>query len=203
MTNGIGTKENARCNNYTMEGTKFRSCKNWLNFFEQPDGPIKYLEVGVHYGQNLFEVNETFAKHPESELHCIDPWEDYEEYPEYKTKQHSIYEAFLRNKETLSEEDAKKIHVHRGLSHVMIPTLPDEYFDIIYIDGNHEPEYALEDGVLAFRKLKKGGYLVFDDFGPDPVAPTAGLRAFATGYQKVTEIVNGGAFDGQLCLRKK
>jgi hypothetical protein len=187
-----------------MDGTQFRSCKNWLNFFEENgEAPIKYLEVGVHYGRNFFEVNETFAKHPESELHAIDPWTDYEEYPEYKGQQDSIYEQFLKNKGTLPEEQLKKIHVHRGLSHETIPKLPDEYFDLIYIDGNHEPEFAMEDGVLAFRKLKKGGYMIFDDFGPDPICPTAGLQGFATGYQKVTEIVKGGVVDGQMCLRKK
>lgn len=186
-----------------MEGTKFRSCANWLNFFEQRDEPIKYLEIGVHYGQNLFEVNETFAKHPDSELHCIDPWEDYDAYPEYKTKQRTIYDTFLKNKETLSEAEVKKIHVHRGFSHERIPSFDDEYFDIIYIDGNHEPEFALEDAVLAFRKLKKGGYMIFDDFGPDPIAPMAGIRGFVTGYQKVIDIVKGGAFDGQLCVQKK
>ena len=35
------------------------------------------------------------------------------------------------------------------------PKFKDEFFDIIYIDGNHEPEYVLEDAVLSFRKLKK------------------------------------------------
>lgn len=186
-----------------MEGTQFRSSKNWLNFFEEGDAPIKYLEVGVHYGRNLFEVNDTFAKHPDSELHCIDPWVDYDEYPEYKGEQTSIYEQFEKNKDSLPEEKSKKIHVHRGLSHKMIPTLEDDYFDIIYIDGNHEPEFAMEDGVLAFRKLKKGGYIIFDDFGPDPICPTAGLQGFVTGYQKVVDVVKGGVIDGQMCLRKK
>ena len=37
-------------------------------------------------------------------------------------------------------------------------------FDIIYIDGNHEPEYVLEDAVLSFRKLKPGGIIIFDDY---------------------------------------
>jgi SAM-dependent methyltransferase len=187
-----------------MEGQQFRSSKNWLNFFEKEDKPIKYLEVGVHYGRNLFEVaTETFAAHPESELHCIDPWEDYEEYPEYIGKQDSIYETFQKNFKKLPEADANKITIHRGYSRDLIPTFDDDSFDLIYIDGNHEPEYCLEDGVLAWRKLKPGGYLIFDDFGPDPITPTAGIRAFATGYQKVGEFVNGGVFDGQVCMRKK
>ena len=187
-----------------MEGQQFRSSKNWLHFFEKEDRPIKYLEVGVHYGRNLFEIaTETFGTHPESELHCIDPWEDYEEYPEYKGKQDSIYDTFQKNFKKLSEADAKKIITHRGYSSDLIPTFEDEYFDLIYIDGNHEPEYCLEDGVLAWRKLKPGGYIIFDDFGPYPITPTAGIRAFATGYQKVGEFVKGGVFDGQVCIKKR
>jgi hypothetical protein len=36
--------------------------------------------------------------------------------------------------------------------------------DIIYIDGNHGPEYVLEDADLSFRKLKNG-IMIFDDYG--------------------------------------
>ena len=36
-----------------------------------------------------------------------------------------------------------KIIINRGYSNIEIPKFQDEYFDIIYIDGNHESEYVL------------------------------------------------------------
>ena len=36
-------------------------------------------------------------------------------------------------------------------------------YDIIYIDGSHEARDVLEDAVLAYRLLKIGGLLIFDD----------------------------------------
>jgi len=42
--------------------------------------------------------------------------------------------------------------------------LPDEKFDMIYIDGDHNACGVLEDAVMAWRHLKKGGMLLFDDY---------------------------------------
>jgi hypothetical protein len=87
-------------------------------------------------------------------LYCIDPWEDYDDYSEYKNKQQSIYNSFINNIENSGVKD-KIIIINRGYSNLEIPKFQDNFFDIIYIDGNHEPEYVLEDAVLSFRKLKK------------------------------------------------
>ena len=70
-------------------------------------------------------------------MYCIDPWEDYDE---YKNQQ------FINNIENSGVKD--KIIINRGYSNLEIPKFQDEFFDIIYIDGNHEPEYVLEDAVL-------------------------------------------------------
>lgn len=39
----------------------------------------------------------------------------------------------------------------------------DGMFDIIYIDGNHERNFVFEDACMSLKKVKKGGWLVFDD----------------------------------------
>ena len=53
----------------------------------------------------------------------------------------------------------------KGYSHKEIFRFDDNYFDIIYIDGNHEPEFVLEDAILSFRRLKKEGIMILDDYG--------------------------------------
>jgi predicted O-methyltransferase YrrM len=185
-----------------FKGIKYRLASNWYatipidQFFNKP---IKYMEIGTFYGGNALFVAESYGAHPESEIHCVDPWLDYEDYPEYKGHQMSIYNQFQENVNNSIYKN--KIHIHRGYSHTEIPKFEDDLFDIIYIDGNHEPDYIVEDAVLSFRKLKKGGYLIFDDYGwhgPDMV--TRGIEAFISGYHK--RIKNLGVHDCQAIVKK-
>ena len=167
----------------SFEGVSYRTADNWFSSVPNLDGAIRYLEIGTFYGANLFSVGRSYASHPESRMYCIDPWTDYEDYPEYKGLQESVYESFSRNLESSGQKE--KITVVRGFSHVEIPKFEDDFFDIIYIDGNHEPEYVLEDAVLAFRKLKVGGYMIFDDYGwGGPDLTQRGIDAFRSAYHK-------------------
>jgi predicted O-methyltransferase YrrM len=94
-----------------------------------------------------------------------------------------------------------KITVHRGYSNAEIIKLDDDFFDIIYIDGNHEPEYVLEDAVLSFRKLKKDGIMIFDDYGwGGPDLTQRGIDAFMSGYHK--RIQRLGERNSQVFIRK-
>lgn len=46
--------------------------------------PIKYCEIGVFYAVNFITFEKTYINHPDSELVAIDPWLNYNDYPEYK-----------------------------------------------------------------------------------------------------------------------
>ncbi len=193
-----------------FEGISYRISDNWLSSIPVDDNkPINYLEIGTFYGANLFSVLNTYGKHKESKLYAIDPWIDYNSYPEYKTKQTDIYNTFLRNLDRCSEKE--KINVIRGFSHEKIPLLQDDFFDIIYIDGNHEPEYILEDAVLSFRKLKSKGYIIFDDYNwvdsnetdKDNHNTKHGIDSFISAYRNKLYIENGYLINSQVILQKK
>jgi predicted O-methyltransferase YrrM len=178
----IGGEEN-------FEGTTYRTADNWNSIIPTDNKPIKYLEIGAFYGANLISVAKTYGKHNESILYAVDPWEDYKDYPEYKETITNVYDSFMKNIKNSGEED--KIKVIRGYSNIEIPKFEDNYFDIIYIDGNHEPEYVLEDAVLAFRKLKSGGYMIFDDYGwGGPELTQKGIDSFVAGYHKKIKVLN-------------
>lgn len=187
--------------NENFKGVAYRLANNWFPYVT-PDStkPIKYVEVGAFYGANMVSVAETYGLHPESTLIAIDPWTDYADYPEYKGKQMTIYNAFIDNMEACGLND--RVTVKRGYSHEILPTLEDNSFDIIYIDGNHEPEYVLEDAVLAFRKLKVGGRLIFDDYGwGGPDLTKRGIDGFVNGYYK--RIIVLGERESQVFIQKK
>lgn len=171
-----------------IEGVQFLTADFWLDVIPTENKPIQYLEIGVHSGVNVLSVARLYARHPESRMWCIDPWIDYTDYPQYKGEQETIYSHFCRNMKNF--DLTHKIVPIRGFSNEEIPGLVDNFFDIIYIDGNHEPEFALEDAVLSFRKLKIGGYLIFDDYGFDgPDGTSKGIDGFLSGYHKRIEVL--------------
>jgi precorrin-6B methylase 2 len=121
------------------------------------------MEIGAYHGANTCSYMKSYARHPRSEIHCVDPWMDYDGYDEYQSKQHTNYSLFIQNLARLSPEDLHKVHLHRGLSETMIPRFADNMFDIIYIDGNHSLRYVLQDAIQSYHKIKRGGWIIFDD----------------------------------------
>lgn len=151
-----------------FNGVKYHLCDNWVPHIQLSNNrPIKYCEIGVFYGANLLRFAELFGNTAGSHLVGIDPWIDYETYPEYKGEITNIYSVFQQN---LTYSPYKgSIDIRRGFSHDILPTFPDNYFDVVYIDGNHEYEYVLADAKLAFEKTTPGGYIIFDDINWDNV----------------------------------
>jgi len=127
-------------------------------------------EIGVHLGHFSALILDIVKP---SKLHLIDPWK-YEaseaysgsfyggmakgEQPELEAR----YETVLRKFQVLI--DSGKVEVNRGTSEEVAQNFPDEYFDWVYIDGNHFYEYVKQDMELYLKKVKVGGYLTGDDY---------------------------------------
>lgn len=169
-----------------FEGNRYRCVDNWVGLVPEPTTPINYLEIGVFYGSNIISFAQSDYAKPGAQIHGIDPWIDYSQYDEYKGQQMTIYDTFKKNVTEAKLDDV--IQVHRGFSRDIIPTFKDDYFDIIYIDGNHEPQYIVEDAVLSFRKLKVHGYLIFDDYGWRDAS--IGIDSFLNAYSKSCKIIH-------------
>lgn len=185
-----------------FDGVKYRLANYWQKFIqynEYNNKAINYLEIGAFYGANVLSVAASYGSHPDSKLYCIDPWIDYNDYPEYKGEQDMVYNKMLKNIEKSPHKS--KIEICRGYSNIEVPKLEDSFFDIIYIDGNHEPEYVMEDAVLCFRKLKEGGIMIFDDYGwGGPDLTKRGIDGFIHGYHKKIQII--GEFCTQVFIKK-
>ena len=185
-----------------FKGTYYRLPNNWYRFLDVKDYENKqiiYLEIGVFYGANIIYFANTYGKHKDSKLYCIDPFEDYDEYDEYKNKQNEHYKTFLENVNNNNLDD--KIILKRGYSNTEILKFDDDFFDFIYIDGNHEPEYVLEDAVLSFRKLKINGIMIFDDYFYNGLNTTKkGIDAFLSAYSNRYHFI--GSQDHQIFIKK-
>lgn len=83
----------------------------------------------------------------------------------------------------------------KGDSQEVLPTLPLESFDFIYIDGSHYAEAVYNDAIKAWPLLKKGGLMAFDDYNWHPYRgtdkhPKGGIDKFVEEYKP--EIVHVG-----------
>jgi predicted O-methyltransferase YrrM len=163
----------------------------WTKAIPIVDKAINYLEIGVLHGINAIAIANTYCKHPDSKIYCVDPWKDYDEYPEYKGQQYTIYETF--NKNINKHENPSKFIVKRGLSGDIVPTFDNDFFDMIYVDGNHEPEYVYTDGKMAFDKVKREGYIIFDDYSFYWPQTVKGIDMFLEEYKSKIKIISNGS----------
>jgi len=173
---------------------------NWSYFIPIENKPINYLEIGVADGGNAILVSKSYCKHPESKIYCVDPWFDYDDYSEYKGKQNIGFANFSSNIQNSGSYN--KFIVNRGLSDIIVPTFEDEFFDMIYVDGNHETEYVYRDGLMAFQKVKKGGYIIFDDYCDYWSQTMKGIDKFLDEHSEKIQVILRGEFFNQVIVRK-
>lgn len=158
---------------------------------------VSYLEVGAYEGGSVIWMLENILTHPTARLTAIDVFSG-----PYKDK-------YFRNIEQSGSSD--KVTTITAYSQLALRNLPLNSFDVIYIDGSHAKQDVLEDAVLSWRLLKKGGLLIFDDyrwagcFGEnnttDPTdCPKVAIDPFFQCFERYFEVVHNGK---QLILRKK
>jgi hypothetical protein len=115
-------------------------------------------EIGVYAGR-FSELILRFTR--PKKLHLIDPWK-YETDPVYER---SLYGGTQGQSQARMDAmydsvvkcfKSKRVDVHRGFSAECSAQFPDNYFDWIYIDGNHQYEFVRKDLEVYFPKIKGG-----------------------------------------------
>lgn len=123
---------------------------------------IVAAQVGVERGLNATEMLQSMNF---DKLYLID---DYAPYTDYlggfcpQEIQDQVYQWMFKN---LSPYLDKVVFITK--SSMLASTLfQDEFFDFIYIDGNHNYDNVKQDMSLWYPKVKKGGILSGHDFDP-------------------------------------
>lgn len=161
-----------------------KNIKNWNREFARLKGkPLRFLEVGSFEGRSAIWLLENVLSHPKSEMYCIDNWSVTDK------NNKNAYSTFISN----IKPWASKVKVLKGDSAEMLRNLKREQFDFIYIDANHHSKHVLEDAVLSWPLLKKGGMLIFDDYTHnkehDINCPRIGIDAFLNTYVNDLKVV--------------
>jgi predicted O-methyltransferase YrrM len=102
---------------------------------------INYLEIGCFEGASLTYMFENVLTHCESTATVIDPFIFYE-------NQYNIFNENIK-------PYMNQINLKKGYSQDILSTLTQDYFDLIYIDGDHTSEGVFNDAILSFPLLKK------------------------------------------------
>lgn len=104
-----------------------------------------------------------------SKLHLIDPWLFQ---PEFAKRMYggSVAKSQQDMDDILEEvrskvADSPNVVFNRQKSADALPDFEDDYFDWVYIDGNHYYDYVRADLNLCLRKVKPGGAITGDDYG--------------------------------------
>lgn len=139
---------------------------HWLATFELSEKditkPLRILEVGAYEGRSTCWMSDNTLTHLDSHLDVVDTFEDWIEHP--GAEQNRLYNLFVRN--ISLSKNPEKIKVYAGDSRVFLPIFlkEDRKYDFIYIDGNHNTENVIIDGLCAYHLLKSDGVMIFDDY---------------------------------------
>ncbi len=108
---------------------------------------IHGVEIGCFEGRSSIWFLKNILQHKTSRLTCIDP---------------CFPSAFRKNLSSFRG----KVHCLKQESQVALrdPSFTFNSIHFVYIDGNHSSPNVLEDAILAFPLLVRGGMMIFDDY---------------------------------------
>jgi len=124
-----------------------------------PEGAV-CLEIGVWMGAFTKQI---IRKSNPTELHLVDPWlfrDGMKKYFDDQDDLEKVYEGICER-----FEKRPNIFIHRCTSDEAASGFLDNYFDWIYIDGDHSFEGVYSDLINYYPKVKKSGLVIGDDYG--------------------------------------
>jgi predicted O-methyltransferase YrrM len=171
--------------------------KNFETYLERFKGKpdLLFLELGPFEGRATVWMLENILTAPSSKIVCVDTFEGSDEHKAMGVDTNNLFNNFKEN----TKQYQDKIILTQGRSQEVIRKefyRPD-LFDFIYIDASHRAPDVLEDAVLSFRLLKKGGVMIFDDYewkyNNDPIeSPRLAIDAFLSIFAKEYKLLLKG-----------
>ncbi|HEX7509309.1 MAG TPA: class I SAM-dependent methyltransferase [Polyangia bacterium] len=125
-----------------------------------------------------------------AKLHLVDPW--YLLGPEWsweKGDRSTMHALIGILKDYEKELMSGQVVLNIALDQEFLATLPDGYFDWVYLDTTHEYDQTKIELQLLQRKVKAAGVIAGDDWRPDPKHPHHGV------YRAVQELIAEGKYE--------
>jgi hypothetical protein len=117
-------------------------------------------EIGVREGRNFHKM----ISHKPRLAVAIDIWKD--DGVISRNDKASPQKDLDKQFEKFSNEMSGKpfVCIYREYSFDAVKNFPDNFFDLVYIDADHTFEGCYRDIVDWYPKVKKGGFLLGDDY---------------------------------------
>ena len=159
--------------------------------------PRRILEIGSFEGRaTTFMLAEVLPRDAAGEIHCVDSWAGGVEHAGIDMD--AVLNRFRSNVgKVVKRLPQHKVVIHRGASVDGLLKLLGNgaagAFDFAYVDGSHQAADVLQDLVLTFRLMRRGGLVICDDYiwqrpGMPSVdvldTPKIAIDAFTTIYRQ-------------------
>ena len=168
----------------------------------------RLMEIGSFEGRSAVWIIEHIMQSGD-QLLCVDTWEGGEEHAhiDMQAVEKRFDANIQRAKRRHGGADVQKFKERStwALAHQLRWVKdPDQLFDFIYIDGSHRAPDVLADAVMAWKLLRLGGIMIFDDYlWGDPrkplSRPKAAIDAFMNIYGGEINVMNIGI---QMIIKK-
>ncbi len=120
------------------------------------------FKVGVEIGVERGIFAETICKfNPQMKLYAVDPWKAYGEYRDH-SDQKELDDLYKYSKRRL--EPFENCEIIKDTSMNAVKKFKDDSVDFVYIDGNHELPYLINDIIQWSKKVKVGGIISGHDY---------------------------------------
>jgi hypothetical protein len=128
---------------------------------------LAFMQIGAFTGDATVWLVNNILTDKSSVLIDVDTWQGSDEEVHHKMDFSDVEKVY--DHRTMTMDNVIKVKM---TSIEFLTTAEDkDYYDFIYIDGDHTADAVFKDASLAWRALKPGGIMAFDDYEWEPQLP--------------------------------
>jgi len=159
--------------------------RDWINILEERTHKLVGVEIGVHQGAHAEYLLENLDL---KSLYLIDPYVNYDKYEEtWHTGDFNRHEQLAKQRLNHCGE----ISFVKSMSNEAVDIIPNK-LDFVYIDGNHDYKFVMQDILNYYPKLSKNGILAGHDYTHGWPGVMEAVDNFATDENLDVNRDNGG-----------
>jgi 16S rRNA G966 N2-methylase RsmD len=159
----INNTNNTNKTNYIFTDYRFSyNIQIWTYYLKEfKNKPnLRFLEIGSFQGKSTIWLLENILTNDTSTITCIDTFEGSVNHIfHFKNDIKNVFDIFSYN----ISKFKNKVNIIKNKSQTALKQINEQY-DFIYIDGDHKTSSVIEDAILSFPLLKKGGIIIFDNY---------------------------------------
>lgn len=142
-----------------FEGQRYNFEEQLTRFKGLPD--LRFLQIGAYTGDASEWLLTNILTDPSSILLDVDTWEGSDELEHKSIAFSEVYEFYKKRMEPYSNVRSLRNNSDNFLT---ANKERNNLFDFIYIDGDHTADQVARDAENAWKLLKSGGIIAFDDY---------------------------------------